>query len=360
MLGKSGERGQMLVMSALTFVVVIGFSALAIDVGFFLQTRTELQADVDALALGGAQKLCGTTSCDDLARTVAEGLKSPNGLTGTDTVAVEFATDCNGYPITNHSKVTVRASRYNSSYLAKMVGIAGANISACATAGKFTFGGASGIRPFALEDNCVTGLTYNQTVVVKYDSSSTRDCDSTNGNYAAVAIDGTGASIYRTTIKFGSDGLVCTDTTPQCCPTLSGGCIGVYQIDTEPGNMIGPTRDGVDYLINNTPAACDTWAEVTTASNDLVTACEPWQSGYTGATRIIIIPVVDGLWDSGGRHTVRIKNFAVLFLEGYGDECKGSDCDLRARFIKMTATLPNSVLGQAGTLSNITVVHLVN
>lgn len=357
--GWAREDGQIVVLSALVLVVVLGFAALAIDVGMFLHTRTKLQADVDALALGGAQALCGTPSCVEQARQIATNLKAPNGLTESDNVVIDFARDCSGFPITNNGKITVRATRYNSTFLARVLGIAGTNISACATAGRFAFGGSNGIRPFALEDDCITNISYSQTVVIKYDSSTTRNCDSSTGNYAAVAIDGTGASIYRTTIKFGSDGLVCTDTTPGCCPTLTAGCIGVYHLDTETGNMIGPTRDGIDYLIANTPSHCSTWEQVTTSNGDITPACKPWVPGYTGATRIIIIPVVDGLWAKGGRHTVTIKSFAILFLVGYSGNCSGNTCDVQARFIKMTATLPNAVAGEVGPLTTITFVNLV-
>jgi len=356
---RQGERGQMLVMSALTFVVVLSFAGIAIDIGFFMHTKTKLQADVDALALAGAQELCSTGECATDARAVAATMKAPNGLAVSDNVIISTSVDCSGNAISSYNKISATATRHNTSYLLRMLGLNGADIKACATAGRFAFGGASGVRPFALEDHCILELDYNETVTIKYDSSTTRNCDSDTGNYAAVAIDGSGASIYRTTIKFGSDGLVCTDDTEGCCPTLEPGCDGVYQIDTEPGNMIGPTRDGIDYLIANTPTSCDTWEEVTTVVGEVEAGCRPWAEGYTGATRVIIIPVVDGLWDSGGRHTVTIKNFAILFLEGYGDNCTGNSCDVNARFIHMTATLPNAVKGPAGVLSNITIVSLV-
>ena len=40
---RRGEKGQLLVLTALSFVVVMGFAALAIDVGLWLHTKTELQ-----------------------------------------------------------------------------------------------------------------------------------------------------------------------------------------------------------------------------------------------------------------------------------------------------------------------------
>jgi hypothetical protein len=353
----------MLVVATLMFTVVLAFSALAIDVGFYTHTRTKLQADADAMVLGGAQELCSTADCAVNARDVAEGLQTPNGVRDTDRVSVSTSTDCEGSPITSYNKISARITRHDPSFLARVLGITGADVSACATAGRFAFGGSNGVRPFALEDNCIANLDYSETVVIKYDSSTTRNCDSDTGNYAAVAIDGTGASVYRTTIKFGSDGLVCIEGSTGCCPTLESGCVGVYHIDTEPGNMIGPTRDGIDYLIENTPSDCDTWDKVVSldASGNATIAsnCRPWADGYTGATRVIIIPVVNGLWDQTGRHTVTIVDFAVLFLDGYDGSCGGNTCDVNARFIKMIASLPDAVEGPAGALSDITIVSLV-
>ena len=52
---ESGERGQMMVMFALLLVVLIGFVALTIDVGFAFVERRNLQSAVDAAALAAAQ-----------------------------------------------------------------------------------------------------------------------------------------------------------------------------------------------------------------------------------------------------------------------------------------------------------------
>ena len=57
------ETGQILVLSALVMTVLLVFSAMAIDIGFWVHTRTKLQADADAMALAGAQKLCAEVTC---------------------------------------------------------------------------------------------------------------------------------------------------------------------------------------------------------------------------------------------------------------------------------------------------------
>src|SRR5512139_69987 len=51
------EEGQIVLLVALVMVIVLGFAALAIDLGFFAETRRESQNDADAMALAGVQAL---------------------------------------------------------------------------------------------------------------------------------------------------------------------------------------------------------------------------------------------------------------------------------------------------------------
>ncbi len=62
------NRGQILVLVAISLVVLLGFAALAIDLGYFYHTKNQLQGAADAAALAGAIKLNGTS---DLTQTDA-------------------------------------------------------------------------------------------------------------------------------------------------------------------------------------------------------------------------------------------------------------------------------------------------
>ena len=48
------ERGAVLVLVAGTMVVMLGFAALAVDVGYLMNARTEAQRTADAMALAAA------------------------------------------------------------------------------------------------------------------------------------------------------------------------------------------------------------------------------------------------------------------------------------------------------------------
>ena len=178
-------RGQMLVMGALFFPVVLGAAGMAVDTAFVLHTRTELQKDADAMALAGAQSVCGPTgyaSCESSASTAATAVGTSNGVTVSDTVATQFNTSCKGAANSNHDMVTVTITRIRPTFFVRVLGINSGSITACATAQKSALvGNLDGTGLSRLEDTCITGITYGSQVTMKYDSnagSSAANCTS--------------------------------------------------------------------------------------------------------------------------------------------------------------------------------------
>ena len=83
---RNGERGQALVLGALLMVILLGFTALSVDVGFYLRQRSTVQHAVDAAVLAGAQALPDdAVAAEQLARDYAE----KNGL-DPDTLDITF------------------------------------------------------------------------------------------------------------------------------------------------------------------------------------------------------------------------------------------------------------------------------
>lgn len=352
------EKGQTLVLVALSMVVVLGFAGLAIDVGLWMYTRTELQKDVDAM-VGAARDLCGTDTCNSNAEDDARVLAEKNALT----IGVEpfyFDRDCDHLGSSNRDDgtvITARATRHHKTFFANVVGIGSADISACATAGKYALGGTSGgVRPFALDKSCfynsdgTSRLSSGGLVTVKWDTGTHGVCAANQGNYGIIDTNYDSSGSFTTgkgsygdcnstdgkiaeTVVCGNTSPLCSETTPGCCETPGPGCIGVYKLQTEPGNAIGPvTKHGVDVLIANTARdhpECDTYNEVVDADGNLNPACAYWRPGYTGgasSSRPIIIPIVCGLYSaqdcdgeqgdtSGGRNPIYIYSFALLWLE---------------------------------------------
>lgn len=323
------ERGQLIVMAALSMIVMLVFAALTIDVGMWMHTKTKLQADVDSMALAGAQLLPST----DLAGSTARSFAGENSLKSSEVESIGFTHDCSGTERSNI--ITVRAKRHNKSALAQLIGITGADIRACATAGRYYLSGVdSGIRPFAIENDCADRIKSGGLITIKWDSGSHGGgcTGSSQGNYNLIDLDYDDAGKFATgkdettdNILNGNNSPLCIQGTPGCCAAPGPDCIGVYKIQTEPGLAMGPVIfRGVEELIANTARdhpECDTLAEVV-QNGELNMDCAYWRPGYIGgaaSSRLVIIPVVDGLYDSGGKNTVTIQGFALLFIESAND-----------------------------------------
>ena len=62
------ERGQVIVLMVLMMVVLLGFAALVVDVGYAYYAHRSLQSSADAAALAGAQELPNATQAAAVAR----------------------------------------------------------------------------------------------------------------------------------------------------------------------------------------------------------------------------------------------------------------------------------------------------
>src|SRR5512146_3313387 len=84
-LAAMGERGQVIVISALLLPVLIGLTGLALDVGLLMVQRTERQRTADAAALAGAQYLMynfGQSGAETTAEQTACTYAQNNGFAG--------------------------------------------------------------------------------------------------------------------------------------------------------------------------------------------------------------------------------------------------------------------------------------
>lgn len=83
---RNSERGTVSVITAASLVVLLGFAALAIDVGMLYQKRAELQSGADAAALAIAQDCAqGRTACSTPVD-AAQGLANANAKNGSAAV----------------------------------------------------------------------------------------------------------------------------------------------------------------------------------------------------------------------------------------------------------------------------------
>jgi Putative Flp pilus-assembly TadE/G-like len=84
-----GQRGQVLPLVAICLAVLMGFAAMAIDVGFLEYRQRQQQNAADAAAVGGAQQLVYSGCVSGAGDAAAQSDSSTNGFTnGTNGVVV--------------------------------------------------------------------------------------------------------------------------------------------------------------------------------------------------------------------------------------------------------------------------------
>lgn len=152
-------------------------------------------------------------------------------------------------------------------------------------------GGGADIIPLSIDDG--VALVYGSVYTFKYAGGSGSD-----GNYSCLALGGSGANTYENNLTYGFNGTV-----------IAGGWI-----QTEPGNISGPTTDGVNYRMNG-------------------------HTGHTYATysgvcpncpRVVTIPVLD-LDSVNGKTTLQVKKLANFYLTGVGGS--GAQCYVTGNFL---------------------------
>lgn len=160
----AGADGQIIALFAIFLVVLVGFAAIAIDLGSYLSARRTYQNAADAAALSGSPFLAGNSPDRPSARHAAwNSLESQLNITvaGTpwnaDTAASSPVTDTTGtfsmwvstppinagakYPGTytgsTDKSIFVYVQAQSPSYFSRVFGINGSLVSAWATAGNF-------------------------------------------------------------------------------------------------------------------------------------------------------------------------------------------------------------------------------
>jgi hypothetical protein len=333
-----------LLVGALLFPVLLGMAGMAVDIGSYASERRTLQNAADAIALAAAQELP-----DESAATAAGQQWATRNNIPLSEVSLQFSGGTSTVP-------TVRATIATQHEFAfmKALGVNSRGVGARAAAVKVSFGGSSGIVPWTITEATQSAATLGDVVIMKYDATG-----ATNGNFGAIRIDGPGANTYNQSVMYGSTTYACAVTAPNC---TVGACPGTYPAtcaETSPecdgpectpqtGNVIGPTRTGVDFRMNNTMPECDTFSEVftapdpTTGLSNINPNCNPWTDGPGKCTsptdlcsrRVIIIPVVDS-FGNGASDPGEIQRFALMWLEGYDNgKCQGNSCEIKGRFVK--------------------------
>jgi len=278
------KKGSVIVTTALALVVVVGFMALSIDVGYMVTTKNQLQAAVDAAALAGANGLL-ISQADATTR------------------AIHFASlnDCMSQPVVlgqsditfpNSKQIRVQGNVNVNLFFARVIGFDNALISAEAVAEIGKLVGTGDLKPWAIPD---MEWPIGTPVLIK---SGELGAEGTSSGFF-YPVDypplnrGTpevGAQVYEEKIVNGAGCDVYIDDILQ----------------VEPGNQIGPTAQGVRALIDMDPDAY--WD-----GNNVADSAFP---GFS-SPRIIKVPLYDNnLAPDSGRNTVTVVGLGAFFLMG--------------------------------------------
>lgn len=329
--------------AALLLPILLGMAGMALDIGSYASHRRRLQNAADSIALAAARDLPDGAA----AQASAQAWATKNGVLWSD---VSFAVIPQGAGNPN-PKVSVDVSHEHAFAFMKVLGIGSRGVSAHAAAIKTSPGGAASLMPWSVDDAVAEGAVPGDIITLKYDANNV-----TSGNFGPLSLDGTGSSVYLNTIEKGSTSIVCAAGVPNCT-TVSPECSGP-SCPTQPGNVIGDTRAGVEYRLSNTDSHCDTFGDVFTGpvsgKYQLNPLCNPWLDGSYRSLRVFIVPVIDSLCN--GRCDVAVTGFALFWLEGFGSGgCTGNDCEVRGRFVNADAT----VNALAGTYDPNAPIHFI-
>ncbi|MEG6585240.1 pilus assembly protein TadG-related protein [Dendrosporobacter sp. 1207_IL3150] len=271
------QKGSVIVMTALYMTALMGFGALSVDVGTLYLNRTQLSKEADSAALAGAADLPYDS---EQAVSTARSYASINGKQG-DSVQAAVTN--------NNTVVAVTVTRNVPLLFAKVFSMNLSNVKVTARAANRVITGVTGAVPLGIEKQT---LIYGQTYTLKEGGGS-----GTTGNYDGLSLGGSGASLYLHNLTYGYSGSL---------------QVGQW-VDTEPGNMSGPTSSGISYRISQDPHAT-------------------YETVKTGSPRIVVVPVVETL-DVEGRKPVQIAGFAAFFIEEVGSS--GNENFVKGKFLRM-------------------------
>ena len=88
------ESGQVIVLVVVMLIVLLGFAALVVDVGYAYYAHRSLQASADAAALAGAQELPNATAAEAVARAYSSSAGNKNERSNLNNVTTTVTTKC--------------------------------------------------------------------------------------------------------------------------------------------------------------------------------------------------------------------------------------------------------------------------
>ena len=261
-------RGQIVIVLAMSLPALIGAIALAADVGMLYHNWQILQAAADTGAVAGASYLPSNPS---LAISTADSFAEKNGILASEITSTTVSS--------NDTSLNIQLTRTVPYSFAILLGLTTGTVTARATAQVQTIGSTTGVTP--------VGIDYRQSYFAGQ-VVTLAEGQVGPGNWGPLALGGTGATIFQQNVEYGYQGWVSAGD----------------WITTETGQMVGPTSNAFNFVINE---GQNVDPDGTFASHTL---SDP---------RVLIVPMVD-FSSINGNSQVPVKGFAALWLVGVDNQ----------------------------------------
>jgi Putative Flp pilus-assembly TadE/G-like len=314
------ERGQVLLIAVLFMSVLLGFTAMAVDVGLFFEDRRQFQNSADAMALAGVAELPFNPAS---AQSKAQQWATNNGVDSSEIKTIEVRTT----GVANDT-LYVELEGDFSWIFGRVLGQTTDKVGAKAAARIGSLVGGHNMMPWALlrgDTNCLDATTgkaiFGATCQVKVGADS-----GITGWRGALDYDGNGggSNEYRDNIIDGAvDRRYCIQGDPE------PNCVSSYTVvDSLTGNKVGPTGQGIDARWA-TGARCDSNGNGKDDFNEVFTPTGQVSPAYTvscpDSPWLIIIPIVT--YESVPVASVTIRGWTLAYLSSYacvdGNNCSG-------------------------------------
>jgi Flp pilus assembly protein TadG len=355
---RRGERGSVLVVSAVGMLGFLLATGLCVDISHFYLVKTELQNAADAAALAGAAAL----NADDggIKKAVDQAVQQLNKYEFNKTnvtitrASVTFSRNLNGtYVDEVTAKTDARNIRFirvsvpnvavNTTFSAPVLG-SSRNLTADATAGMSvplnTF--CDYIPVTAIDADAVLFVPGNTYTIRRPPGGAVSP-----GNYQILAVDGPGASDDRMGLGKGVRNCIGAGSSVQTKPGVSAGAVR-QGLNTRFGDY-GGGLDPTEYPPDENVQENITYQQYLDAQQQLDAGTTPSSSVFqtpargTGVRnrRVVLIPIVKESEFGNGRDSVHIDRFAAFFLQT--PVGNGNGGDIQAEYIGL-----RSVLGRGG------------
>ena len=281
------RKGAVAAMVALALPAMLGFGALAVDVGSLYVNRTQLSAMADAAVLAGAQEL---PKNPDQATVMAKDYAGRNGLPG-DTVAVTISSD--------NKTIQVDIKRNVPLYFAKALNMSASDVSGTAKAQVKIAASVPWIVPFVIPKTQAFDYTHTFTMRIP---DAARPYGTYEFDYMNVGIENTDFATYIKYLKYGYQKTFKVGENMQYLGPSSGG------------------KESVDAFYDRTARDSNT----------------DYSKAVGGEPRVMLIPVVEAMLprNTAPGTPMKIIGFVGFFLETVYKGSYGKTYYAKGKFLK--------------------------